>query len=32
MDRNGKFLKVFAGSLSGVEMADAIKSFAASGS
>jgi protein SCO1/2 len=31
MDRNGKFLKVFAGSLSGVEMADTIKPFIASG-
>ncbi|HEX3971696.1 MAG TPA: SCO family protein [Stellaceae bacterium] len=32
MDRDGKFLKVFAGSLSGVEMADAIKPFVGSGS
>jgi protein SCO1/2 len=32
MDRDGKFLKVFASGLSGVEMADAIKPFIASGS
>ncbi|HEX4192375.1 MAG TPA: SCO family protein [Stellaceae bacterium] len=32
MDRNGKFLKVFAGSLSGGEMADAIRPFLAPGS
>jgi cytochrome oxidase Cu insertion factor (SCO1/SenC/PrrC family) len=32
MDRDGKILKVFAGSLSGVEMADAIKPFVGSGS
>ncbi len=32
MDRSGRFLKVFAGSLSGVEMADTIKPFIAAGS
>ncbi|HWE75829.1 MAG TPA: SCO family protein [Stellaceae bacterium] len=32
MDRDGKFVKVFAGSLSGVEIANAIKPFVGSGS
>jgi protein SCO1/2 len=32
MDRNGKLLKIFAGSLSGAEMADTIKPFIAAGS
>ena len=32
MDRNGRFLKVFAGSLSGVEMADTMRPFIAAGS
>ena len=32
MDRNGKFLKVFSGGLSGIEMVDTIKPFIASAS
>lgn len=32
MDRNGKFAKVLPGSLSGIEMSDAIKPFIAAGS
>ena len=32
MDRNGKFLKVFPGGMSGVELADGIRPFIAAGS